>query len=186
MVHRLLQAPTVEIKRMLQRDIAVCLSEVGEARASLWFNDTWTCERCNYTNATAGYVGNNLSLGIESHWRYLRRDTVGCAGSTQRISLEVFAPSLIRYISIRSKKHADKIPCPITGDHIFPSEATYIPSKIWKKIQDFKVSRHGLLLSYCEASRHVRKLWADAMEFFQACGTGESFVRRSPCFELLA
>jgi hypothetical protein len=30
---------------MLQTDIVVWLSEVGEARASSWFNDTWTGER---------------------------------------------------------------------------------------------------------------------------------------------
>ncbi len=45
--------------------------------------------------------------------------------------------------------------------------------KIWKKIQDFKVCR--LLLSYCEASQHVRKLRGGDMEFFQGCGKGESF-----------
>jgi hypothetical protein len=59
MAHSLLLAPTVEITRMLQSDIVVWLSEVGEARASVWFNDTWTGERGNYTIATAGYVGNS-------------------------------------------------------------------------------------------------------------------------------
>ncbi len=150
-----------------------------EARASTWFNDTWTGERGNYTNATAGYVGNNLSSGIESNWRYTRRDVVGYAGNTKRISLEVFTPSLLQYLSIRSKKHADKILCPKTGAHIFPSEATYIPSKLWKKFPDFKV--HSLLLSYCEALQHVRKIWAEDMEFFHGLeffhgyGKGESF-----------
>jgi hypothetical protein len=76
MPHSLLQAPTVAITRMLQRDIGVWLSEVGEARAPTWFNDTWTCERGNYTNATVGYVGNNLSSGIESDWRYMRCNAV--------------------------------------------------------------------------------------------------------------
>ncbi len=88
------------------------LSEVGEARAATWFNDTWTGELGNYTNATAGYVGSNLSSGVESNWRYMRHDVVGCAETTQRISLEVFTPSLFQYLSIRSKKHADKILCP--------------------------------------------------------------------------
>jgi hypothetical protein len=55
MANRLLQAPTVEITRMLQRDIVVWLSEVREARVSTWFNDTWAGERGNNTNATAGY-----------------------------------------------------------------------------------------------------------------------------------
>ena len=106
------------------------LSEVGKARAATWFNDTWTGERGNYTNATAGYVGNNLSSGIESNWRYTRRDVDGYAGNTKRISLEVFTPSLLQYSSIQSKKHADKILCPKTGAYIFPSEATYIPFKL--------------------------------------------------------
>ncbi len=65
----------------------VWLTEVGEARAAMWFNDNWTGERGNYTLATAGYVGNHLSSGIESNWRYMRRDVVGCAGSTRRIAL---------------------------------------------------------------------------------------------------
>ncbi len=149
------------------------LTEVGEARAATWFNDNWTGERGNYTLATAGYVGNHLSYGIESNWRYMRRDVVGCAGSTQRISLPVFAPSLMQYLSIRSKKHADKILCPITGAHKFPSEATYITSKLLKKIQEFKV--HRLLLSYCEALQHVRKIWAEDMAFFESCGKDKSF-----------
>jgi hypothetical protein len=158
---------------MLQRDIVLWLSEVGEAKAATWFNDTWTGERGNYTITTAGYVGNNLSSGIEFDWRYMRRDVVGCAGSTQRISLEAFAPPLLQYLSIRSKKHVDKILCLKTGAHIFPSEATYIPSKLWKKIQEFKV--HRLPLSYCEASQHVRKIWTEDMEFFHSCGKEESF-----------
>jgi hypothetical protein len=96
-----------------------------------------------------------------------------CGIYTQRIALPVFAPSLMQYLSIRSKKHADKILCPMTGEHKFPSKATYITSKLWKKFQAFKV--HRLLLSYCEASQHVRKIWADAMEFFHSCGKNESF-----------
>ncbi len=159
----------LEITRMLQRDILVGLSEVGKARASLWFNDTWTCERGNYTNATAGYVGNNLSSSIESHWRYMRRYTVGCAGiHPAHFSGGICA--VLEQVYMLSQKHADKILCPITGAQ---SEATYIPSKIWKKIQEIKVIR--LLLSYCEASQNVRKLWAVDMEFFQASGKRESF-----------
>jgi hypothetical protein len=103
MAHSLLQAPTDH--KDASEGFVVWLSEVGEARASTWFNDTWTGERGNYTNATAGYVGNNLFSGIQSNWRYMRRDVVGCAGTTQCISLEVFTPSLLQYLSIRSKKH---------------------------------------------------------------------------------
>ena len=88
---RLLQAPTIAITRLLQnlKEIVLWLTEVGEARAATWFNDNWTGERGDYTLATAGYVGNHLSSGIESNWGYLRRDVVGSAGSTQRIALPV-------------------------------------------------------------------------------------------------
>ncbi len=76
------------------------LAEVGEAREATWFNDNWTGERGNYTIATAGYVDNHLSCGIESNLRYMRRYVVGCAGTTQCISLPVFTPSLMQYLSI--------------------------------------------------------------------------------------
>ncbi len=135
---------------------------------------------CSRDFALLGFGVN--SSGIESNWRYMRRDVVGCAGSTQRIALPVFALSLMQYLSIRSMKHADKILCPITGAHKFPSEATYITSKLWKKIQEFKV--HRLLLSYCEASQHVRKVWADDMEFFHSCCKNESFGEAIPDLEL--
>ena len=59
---RLLQAPTIAMTRLLQKEIVVWLTEVGEARAATWFNDNWTCERGNYTLATAGYVGNICPL----------------------------------------------------------------------------------------------------------------------------
>ncbi len=129
---RLLQAPTMALTRLLQKELVLWLTEVGEHRAASWFNDTWAVERGNYTIAAAGYVGNHLSSSIESNWRYLRRDVVGSAGSTQRIALPVFAPSLTQYLSIRSKKHKNKILCPRTGALKFPSEATYITSKLWK------------------------------------------------------
>ncbi len=58
---RLLQAPTIAITKMLQKEIVLWLTEVGEARAATWFKDNWTGERGNNTLATAGYVGNNLS-----------------------------------------------------------------------------------------------------------------------------
>ena len=108
----------MDLTRLLQMEIVLWLTQVGEARAAAWFNDNWTGERGNYTLAAAGYAGNNLSSGIESNWRFMRRDTVGNAGTTQRISLDVFAPSMIQYLSIRSKRHADKILCPKTGAYV--------------------------------------------------------------------
>jgi hypothetical protein len=63
MAQSLLQASTVEITMILQKDIVVCLSDVVEAslRASSWFNDTWAGERCNYTNATGVPICHQVS-----------------------------------------------------------------------------------------------------------------------------
>ncbi len=104
MAHSLLQAPTVEITIMLQSDIVVWLSQVGEARASVWFNDTWTGERGNYTNATAGYVGNNLSSGIESNWRCMRRDVVGCAGASNPAHFPRGVHAVLDPVSVNPKQ----------------------------------------------------------------------------------
>ncbi len=136
------------------------LSEVGEARASAWSNDTWTGERGNYTNATAGFVGNNLSSGIE------------------------FTPSLLQCLSIRGKQHADKILCPKTGVHIFPSEATYIPSKLWGK---FRIST--FIVSFCRTVKHRStsiKYGQRTWNYFTVVAKESRLVRLSPGLELLA
>jgi hypothetical protein len=64
---RLLEAPTVEITRLLQDSIEKWLRDIGKTRAADWFSGYWMGEHGNYTNATAGYVGSNKLAGIESH-----------------------------------------------------------------------------------------------------------------------
>ena len=97
--HRLLEAPTIAITRKLQDMIEDWLrNDLKETRAADWWRDYWCGEHGNYTNATAGYVGNNKSSGIESHWIYMRRDTVGSAGSNKRVAMRVFGPSLTQYM----------------------------------------------------------------------------------------
>ncbi len=88
----------MKITRLLQADIVEWLKTAGEARAAAWFEKYWCGEKGNYTNATAGYVGNNMASGIEAHWRYLREDTIGTSGTNQRISLKVCSASLVRYM----------------------------------------------------------------------------------------
>jgi hypothetical protein len=87
-VARLLKAPTEKITSLVQENIVEWLDSAREFRAASWFEEYWCGEKGNYTNATAGYVGNCVASGIESHWRYLREDTVGTSGTNQRISLE--------------------------------------------------------------------------------------------------
>ena len=57
--------------------------EIGEERAAEWWRDYWCDDHGNYTNATAGYVSNNKSTGIEVPWRYMKRDTIGNAGNNK-------------------------------------------------------------------------------------------------------
>ena len=102
--HRLLEAPTVDITHTMQAVIVEWLKSKKELVAANWFEKYWTGEHGNYTNATAGYVGNNKSAGIESHWKYMRRDTVGVAGSGKRTGLKTFIPMLIKYLSDLSKQ----------------------------------------------------------------------------------
>ena len=97
----------------------------------------------NYTNATAGYLGSNKSVGLESGWKYLRRDTVGGAGSNKRISMNVFFPLLKQYIDDLSKRHASKILCIMTGAHRF-SHVAVINISLWGKVPDFRMNVFSL------------------------------------------
>ena len=138
-------------------------NELQETRAADWWRDYWCGEHGSYTNATAGYVGNNKSVSIESNWKYMRRDTIGSAGSNKRVAMRVFGPSLTQYISDNSKRHADKIVVPETGAHRFPMLPT-IDTKMWVKVQKFDGMR--LLLSTCTGSRHAKKSWLDELDYF--------------------
>ena len=144
------------------------LREVKEVQAADWWREYWCEEHGNYTNATAGYVGNNKSTGCESHWKYIKRDTIGNAGSNKRISVRVFVPSLTQYISDLSKRHADKILDPKTGAHRFPMLPT-ISTSMWCKVQKFDLMR--LLLSVSVGSKDTRKKWEDELEWFHEVET---------------
>ena len=165
-VSRLVKAPTVALTELLQSDIVEWLERVGEKRAARWFNDYWTGEHGNYTNATAGYVGNNMSSGIEAHWRYTRAATVGTSGTNQRVCLQVFSASLVRHMKTTSKRHAAKIVDEKTGFHIFPSLPT-IPSSMWKEVQAFNTNR--LVAAFVEGSDDVRRKWRDTMKTYFTC-----------------
>jgi hypothetical protein len=87
------------------------------------------------------------------------------------------------YINPKKTKHADKILCPITGAHSFPSEATYIPSKIWKKIQDFQVivSSYRNVRLRSTSVNYGRMIWTSS----KLVAKENPFVRIYPGFELL-
>ena len=170
--HRLLEAPTIPITRLLQDAIHNWLTEIKEARAAQWWIENWMYEYGNYTNATAGYLGTNKSAGLESGWKYLRRDTVGGAGSTKRISMNVFVPSLKQYIGDLSKRHASKILCKKTGAHRFPN-VPVISTSLWGKVQEFRLVR--LLLSVSAGSANTNKQWQNELKFFDEQPLGAAF-----------
>jgi hypothetical protein len=159
-IERIFPAPTMEIASLLQANLVFELIHRGEPRASKWLNETWTEDYGNYTLASAGYVGNNRSAGIESGWKYIRRDTIGSAGSNimMRIGLNIFTPLLTKYVSNLSEKHAAKVLHPGSGIHMFPSVPS-ISSALWSAVQ--KSDATCLLLSYAEGSQAVKDAWID-------------------------
>jgi hypothetical protein len=163
MTHKLLEAPTEDIARVVQAHIVEWLRSVKETHAAKWFEKEWTGEHGNYTNASAGYVGNNKSNGCESHWKYIRRDTIGVAGSNKRMSISVWLPLLFRYLEALSKRHAEKLKCPVTGVHSFPT-LPVITNKLWAKYHKFDVLR--LLCSFVAGGAGPNKLWEEEWEFF--------------------
>ena len=101
-IARLVDAPTIEITRLIQGNIVAELHARDEHRAAVWFDTTWTGPHGSYTRATAGYVGTPFSAGLESEWKDMRRATVGTSGSTMRTPLRIFAPNLVQYVSAHS------------------------------------------------------------------------------------
>ena len=92
--------------RLIQESIAVWMLSVDEKRAVVWWRTYHMGDLGNVSNASAGYCGTNMASGIEVTWRYMRRDTIGSAGTNMRMSLEVFAPSLVKHMSDMSERHA--------------------------------------------------------------------------------
>ena len=164
-LQRHLEAPTIEITRLLQAMIVQELINRGEQGAAEWYEATWTGEHGNVTNATASYCGNNTSAGLEAHWRYMHRDTIGSAGSNMRVKLGIFIPLLTKYIADLSERHASKVLNVHTGAHSFPSKP-HITSKVWHLVQKFDPAR--LILSRIEGNVKNRQHWASEVGYFLA------------------
>jgi hypothetical protein len=89
----------------LQEEILKWLKEVNEERAHRWYEKYWMGPSRNYTNASAGFGGTNSAKGIESRWRYLKRDACGGSSGTKSLQLKVFIPSLLTYLKTLSGRH---------------------------------------------------------------------------------
>ena len=84
LLSRLLRAQSIEIASAIQASICEWLKDVNELHAARWFRKQWCGERGNYSNASAGYVGNKVANSLEAKWKYYRRDT-----SARRAQLNV-------------------------------------------------------------------------------------------------
>ena len=142
--------------RLIQESIAVWMLSVDEKRAAVWWRTYHMGELGNVSNASAGYCGTNMASGIEACWRYIRRDTIGTAGTNMGMSLEVFAPSLVKHMSDMSEKHAEKILDEETGTHMFPSKPSISPA-VWKAVQKLEMQRFQL--AWVEHSQAMRYQW---------------------------
>ena len=142
MVSRCLNAHTELLAKIIQIEIVDYLTDIEEEVAAVWFDEYWTSEHGNWTNAAAGYAGTNNAQGIESRWRYFKRDTVGGAGTNMGISLRVFIPSMMAYMTAFSERHAESLLNPATGEHHFIS-LPVIRSEIWKEVQKIDTRKLG-------------------------------------------
>jgi hypothetical protein len=68
---RILKAPTVKIKDLIQADIVEWLETAGEFLAASWFEEYWCGEKGNNPNATAGCVGNCVASDFSHKKAYL-------------------------------------------------------------------------------------------------------------------
>ena len=164
--HRLLDAPTMKVAKMIQSEIVKWLHEIGESRAGVWFEENWTGDKGNYTLASAGFVGSNDAQHIESHWRYMKEETVGGAGTNMQMPLRVFVPSLKTFVRNASQKHAGTI-TGSNGELMFPSSPK-ITSALWKTVQAIDIRR--LDLAYMEMSAAARESWKGVMHAMSAEG----------------
>jgi hypothetical protein len=146
------------------------LDSVEETKASKWFYETWTGEHGNDTNASAENVGTANANGTVSCCRYLKRNTIGQAGTNVCMPLAVFVQSIKTHETDFSIRHADGILCEETGKHFSPSKPITTPA-FWKKVQDMVV--RCLMFAYDENSQASRTLWDRAMDAISESGMGE-------------
>ena len=72
-------------------------------------------------------------------------------------------PLLFRYLEALSKRHAEKIKCPVTGVHSFPT-LPVITNKLWAKYHKFDVLQ--LLCSFVAGGTGPNRLWSVEFNFF--------------------
>ena len=165
LLSRLLRAQSIEIASAIQASIYEWLKASKEEYAATWYLKHWSGERGNYTNASAGYVGNKVANSLEAKWKYYRRDTIGTTGTTQRMPLDIFIPSHIKYVRDLSKKHfSDMVDA--AGNVTFPVYPS-ITTELWKKVQSF--DPRIIQLSHVEGGLQYRTAWDESVSAIETC-----------------
>ncbi len=164
---RLLDAHTTQFAHATQLEIVEWLCTEGENAAASWFERYWAGERGNYTNASAGYSSNNNAQGIESRWRYLKRDFCGAAGTNLSLPLKGFIPFFLTYCKTSSAQHMGKLVKSNEGTCThFPVKPTILPD-MWKAAQ--RMDDRTLLLSHIECNYDHQRAFKRIAEEIAAC-----------------
>ncbi len=194
---QMLNAHTLPLACDLQEEILKWLKDVKEVSAYHWFEKYWIGSQGNYTNASAGFCGTNSVQGIESRWRYLKRDACGGSSGTKSLPLKVFVPALLTYMKTHSGRHwkthsgrhceqlLNTSKTNPAGTHVamaFPSDPT-ITSEMWKGAQnlDVRTLQQQVQLSYLECNPPLRRAFSKVADQISGYGESETPILRSDC-----
>jgi hypothetical protein len=152
----------------IQDEIVGWLRRDGENGAAAWFERYWTGDRGNYTNASAGYAGNNNAQGIESRWRYMKREVCGTAGQNLRMSLRNFVPALLAYLKSASARHMGKLfKANAELNTNFVGRPSFEP-EMWRLAQ--RLDTRTLSLSHIECNYDFQRAWKKITDEIAAIG----------------
>ncbi len=106
LVVRATRCSSVSLATVVQRAIVRWLRERGEAAAADWFETYWTGRRGNWTLAHGGIAGTNNNNGTEGNWGGMKKAVLGTSCSTSGLAVRAVVPSLMRFLSDKSKEEA--------------------------------------------------------------------------------
>ena len=156
----------------IQDEIVEWLRKDGENGAAAWFERYWTGDRGNYTNASAGYSGNNNAQGIESRWRYMKRDVCGTAGQNLCMSLRNFIPALLAYLKSASARHMGKLfKANAELNTKFVGRPSFEP-EMWRMAQ--RLDTRTLSLSHIECNYDFQRAWKKITVEIAAIGEADT------------
>jgi hypothetical protein len=106
LVVRCLRCSTVALANILQLKLVKWLRSRDEPRAAEWFEEYWTGPRGHYMLAHCGVGGTNNNCGVEGGWNGVKKEICGTAGATASLAVRCVIPSLLRFLSDKSKEQA--------------------------------------------------------------------------------